>query len=110
VDKLDTWLYKGLRLARWLCKKLQPIITFLFKPAVRAIKYIRQHWGRIYNVIVTSVLICLVVFLIFQRFFQNAIAAAGDFTFSQAAKNALDILKTWQQSIPIVSLVFCLAI
>src|SRR5437660_8222651 len=80
VDRLDTWLYRGLQLVIWLYKKLQPARTLLFRPVVRTLRYIHQHLGRIYNVAVTSILIGLVIFLIFQRFLQNAITAAGDFT------------------------------
>ncbi|HZO75019.1 MAG TPA: ABC transporter substrate-binding protein [Ktedonobacteraceae bacterium] len=80
VDRLDTWLYRGLQLVRRLYKKLQPVRKLLFRPVVRTLKYIHRHLGRIYNVVVTSILIGLVIFLIFQRFLQNAIMAAGDFT------------------------------
>lgn len=80
VDKLDIWLYRGLQLVRWLYKRLGPVRTLLFRPVVRALRYIHQHLGRIYNVIVTSILIGLVIFLVFQHSLQNAFAAAGDFT------------------------------
>src|SRR5579885_393723 len=79
VDRLDSWLYKGLSLVRRLYRRLQPVGTFLFRPVVRTLRYIHQHLGRIYTVVVTSILIGLVIFLILQRFLQNASFMVGDF-------------------------------
>lgn len=79
IDVIDPWLYRMLQRAVKLYRRLQPA-KWLLGPVIKALRYIHQHLGRVYTVVVTSILMGLIFFLIFQRLFQIAIAATVDFT------------------------------